>query len=83
MNGLELPRVERSQIVSYKTLVSAIGLATMLSLSAPAHAYLDPATGSIILQALIGAVAGATLFFRTSLYRVKALFSRSKPSGDE
>ena len=83
MNGLRLQRLERSQIVSYKTLVSTIGFATMLSLAAPAHAYLDPATGSIILQALIGAVAGATLFFRTSLYRVKALFSRSKPSGDE
>jgi hypothetical protein len=69
--------------VSYKTFVSVIGLATMLSLSAPAHAYLDPATGSIILQAVLGAVAGATLFFRTSLYRVKALFSRRKPSGDE
>jgi hypothetical protein len=64
-------------------MISLVGFAAMLSLSAPAHAYLDPATGSIILQALIGAVAGATLFFRTSLYRVKALFSRSKPSGDE
>ena len=55
----------------------------MLSLSAPAHAYIDPATGSIVLQAAIGAVAGATLFFRTSLYKVKALFSRQKPSGEE
>jgi uncharacterized membrane protein len=64
-------------------MISLAGFVVMLSLSAPAHAYLDPATGSIILQALIGAVAGATLFFRTSLYRVKALFSRSKPSGDE
>lgn len=66
-----------------KTLVSFVGLLAMLSLSAPAHAYLDPATGSIILQALLGAVAGATLFFRTSLYRVKAFFSRNKPSGEE
>ncbi len=69
--------------MNYKTVISTIGLVTMLSLSAPAYAYLDPATGSIILQALIGAVAGATLFFRTSLYRVKELFSRRKPSGEE
>lgn len=55
----------------------------MISVSAPAYAYLDPATGSIILQALLGAIAGATLFFRTSLYRVKAIFSRRKPSGKE
>ena len=69
--------------MNYKTIVSAIGLATMLSLSAPAHAYLDPATGSIILQALLGAVAGGTLFFRTQLSRVRMIFSRRKPSGDE
>jgi hypothetical protein len=66
----------------YKTTVSTIGLATMLSLSAPAHAYLDPATGSIILQAVLGAVAGATLFFRTSLYKVRAMFTRQKPGND-
>lgn len=69
--------------MSYKTLVSITGLATMVSLSAPAHAYLDPATGSIILQAMLGAVAGATLFFRTSLDRVKAIFSRQKPNSDD
>jgi hypothetical protein len=69
--------------MNYKTVVSAIGLATMLGLSEPAYAYLDPATGSIILQALIGAVAGTTLFFRTSLMRVRMVFSRRKPSGDE
>lgn len=64
------------------TLISTAGLAAMLGLSAPAHAYIDPATGSIVLQAAIGAIAGATLFFRTSLYKVKALFSRKKPSGE-
>ena len=69
--------------MSYKTLISAAGFLTMLGLSEPAYAYLDPATGSIILQALIGAVAGATLFFRTSLMRVRMVFSRRKPSGDE
>lgn len=43
---------------------------------APAHAYLDPGTGSIVLQALLGgiAVAGAT----ASMYwqKVRSLFSR-------
>ena len=65
--------------MSYKTTVSLIGTAIMLSLSAPAYAYLDPATGSIVLQAVLGAVAGATLFFRTSLYKVRAFLSRRKP----
>lgn len=66
-----------------RTVVSLIGLMTMASLSAPAHAYLDPATGSIILQALLGAVAGATLLFRTSIGRLRAAFSRRKPGNEE
>jgi hypothetical protein len=48
------------------------------ALVVPAHAYLDPGTGSMILQAIVGAVAvaGATL----SVYwgKVKSLFSRKK-----
>ena len=36
-----------------KTMVSLAGFMTMLSLSTPAYAYIDPATGSIILQATI------------------------------
>ncbi|QYU69648.1 hypothetical protein J4558_05780 [Leptolyngbya sp. 15MV] len=66
-----------------KTFVSLAGFAALLGLSTPAHAYLDPATGSIILQATIGAIASATFFFRTSLYRVKELFVRSKQPGAE
>ncbi len=66
----------------YKTMISLAGFVAILSVSAPAYAYIDPATGSIVLQATIGAIAGATLFFRTSLDRVKAIFSRSKPNGD-
>lgn len=37
----------------------------------PAHAYLDPGTGSIILQGIIGAIVGALAFFSTGLERVK------------
>jgi len=68
--------------MNHKSVVSLTGMLVMLSLAAPAHAYLDPATGSIILQATIGAVAGATLFFRTSLYRVKSFFTRSRKASD-
>lgn len=59
-----------------KTVISLAGTLAMLSVAAPAHAYLDPSTGSIILQATIGAIAGSTLFFRTLLHRVKSVFSR-------
>lgn len=66
-----------------KTAISAVGALAMLSAAAPAHAYLDPATGSIILQATIGAIAGGTLFLRTSLHRIKAFFVRGKAGNDQ
>jgi hypothetical protein len=40
-------------------LPQALGLALAVTMAtiAPAHAYLDPGTGSIILQAIIGGLA--------------------------
>lgn len=64
-----------------KTTISLIGTLAMLAVAAPAHAYLDPASGSIIVQALIGAIAGGTLMFRTSLHRVKSFFVRNNSDG--
>lgn len=47
-----------------------------VALESPAFAYLDGATGSIILQAMIGGVAGAMVYFRLFKERAKALFAR-------
>ena len=66
-----------------KTAISVVGALAMLSVAAPAHAYLDPATGSIILQAVIGAIAGGTLILRTSLHRIKSFFVRGNANGDQ
>lgn len=66
-----------------KTVISLIGTTAMLAVAAPAHAYLDPSTGSIILQATIGAIAGATLFARTFIYRIKSALFGSKSSNDK
>lgn len=46
----------------------------------PAYAYLDPGTGSIMLQAIMGAIAGGLVFGRTYLHRLKRrmrIFGRS------
>jgi hypothetical protein len=40
----------------------------------PAHAYLDPTTGSIILQGLIAGVAGITVVLRLYWGRFKTFF---------
>jgi hypothetical protein len=43
----------------------------------PAHAYLDPGTGSIILQGLIGGAVVAGSFISIYWSKFKALFKRN------
>ena len=58
-----------------KLLIAFIILALWAT---PAYAYLDPGTGSILLQGLLAGIA--TLITTLSLYwrRIKAFFSKSK-----
>jgi hypothetical protein len=42
----------------------------------PAHAYLDPGTGSYILQALIAGLLGAGLVVKSFWRGIAAFFSR-------
>ncbi|MCI3953914.1 MAG: hypothetical protein K0R53_3414 [Burkholderiales bacterium] len=49
----------------------ALVFSISIAVAQPAHAYLDPGTGSIILQSLIGAVAAGLVLGRTYLYQVK------------
>ena len=48
----------------------------------PAHAYLDPGAGSMILQVLLGGIAGAVVVFRLYWRRFVALFSNRRADGD-
>ena len=54
--------------------LSAAGLFAVASEAA--YAYLDPGTGSMLLQALIGAVAGAWIVLRLYWDKIKGFFSR-------
>ena len=50
--------------------------------TAPAHAYIDPGTASIVLQSIIGAIAAGTLFFRTHVAAIwYKLFPGRKSAG--
>lgn len=53
-------------------------LAFLLMLASPAYAYLDPGSGSMMLQLLLGGLAG--LFVMVKLYwrRLLALFGMGK-----
>ena len=55
-------------LVYYAALAVSIAIAT----AQPAYAYLDPGTGSIILQSLIGAVAAGLVIGRHYLHRIKS-----------
>ena len=44
-------------------------------LAAPSYAYLDPGTGSIILQSVLASIAVAMGVLRLYWYRLKAFFS--------
>ena len=50
---------------------------------AQAHAYLDPATGSIVLQMLMGGVAGAALLVKVGWRRFLGIFGRGQQSTSE
>jgi hypothetical protein len=55
-----------------------------LMLAAPdANAYIDPGTGSIILQSLIAAIVGGLFFLRSWWGRIKAFFTRSAGREDK
>ncbi len=41
---------------------------TLISIR-PAYAYLDPGTGSLIIQGIIGTIAAAGFFFRSYLHK--------------
>ena len=41
-----------------------------------AYAYLDPGTGSVIIQAVIGAIAGVLITLKIYWYKLKEKLSR-------
>ena len=51
-----------------------VALIVALVVPQTAHAYLDPASGSMILQAVIGGVAAAALAFKFYWHRILAFF---------
>lgn len=51
-------------------------LLVVLGSAENAHAYLDPGTGSLILQALIGCVAVGLLVLKRQWARIRAFFAR-------
>ena len=55
-----------------KKITSGFALVgTLLTLSSPAYAYLDPGTGSMLLQGLIAGVAAGATVISMNYHRLK------------
>jgi hypothetical protein len=63
--------------------VCAIVLFLLLVYSRPAHAYLDPGSGSVVLQILLGGVAGVILVVKLFWHRLLAIFGIRKEDKEE
>lgn len=65
-----------------RRLIALTSLALWLALSAPAHAYIDPGSGSYAFQVIIAGIMGAVFSIKLFWTRIKALFVRKTPSRD-
>ena len=54
----------------------------LISYTSPAYAYLDPGTGSMLLQGLIGGIAAAIAFLSIYWQKVKAFFGKEEEEAD-
>jgi len=64
--------------VSRTFQTALVFLVVLAALPKQAHAYLDPATGSMLLQLVLGGVAGLALLFKLFWYRILGLFGSKK-----
>ena len=55
---------------------TVLAAAFWLSASGPAHAYLDPGTGTMILQGIIAAIGGAIAYAYLFAARLRQTFGR-------
>ena len=53
------------------------GLAVLFS-AVPAHAYLDPGSGSVLLQLVLGGAAGVAVLTRAYWHRLRLRFRPSR-----
>ena len=52
-------------------------------ISTPAYAYIDPGTAGMVLQLLIGGIAGAAVVFRHRLQKLFSFFGRGNKKASQ
>ena len=66
--------VSRGRVLPFYS--AAIVVAVGICLAQPAFAYLDPGTGSLILQGLVAAVAAVGIYAGLFWKRIRSFFAR-------
>ena len=68
-----------------KHAISVLARALVVSIAAvaPAAAYIDPGTGSMLLQMLGAGIAGAIFYFRELRNKITSLFRRKAPAAED
>lgn len=80
--------VSRRLFVSAPRLLSSPGCrlvgitAVGLMLSVPAYGYIDPGTGSLIIQSIIGAIAAIGVTMKIYWHKIKLFFLRRSEAAD-
>ena len=57
-------------------------LGALFTFEIPAHAYLDPGSGSMLLQVLLGGFAAVGVIAKLYWHRLTAAFRRNEPKQD-
>jgi hypothetical protein len=63
--------------------MTLVALLLLLGLPALAHAYIDPSAGSVLLQLLLGGIAGLLVAVRLYWRRLTGLFGRRQDASAE
>lgn len=65
-----------------RCLLVMVAVVSVVAFPATAHAYLDPAAGSLVLQLLLGGLAGLAVLLKLYWRRLLSLVGIRKDSGD-
>jgi len=68
---------------SFLYSVASFSIVILFYSSQPVYAYIDPGTGSIIIQSVIGGIAAATTFGAIYWSKLKTIFTRKNKETDK